>query len=202
MRFFSSMISDPSSHSSFWPYTACELLGDQEHGPILVLLRICIDLGLHRRARKERLNVETEMRKRRFWTCYFLDGQVSIVLGRPFAISDHHIDLPVSCWLSLSNFRSQSFNVELLPRDFPSCSVSISPSASFNTDVFLSPYTSHPSSPYPQILSDYILNLFSFPSKSTKPRIASPIFMLLRLALQHQHLQRAPPFLHSSISCD
>ncbi|RDW76111.1 hypothetical protein BP5796_06932 [Coleophoma crateriformis] len=58
-------------------------------------MRICIDLGLHRKVRKERMGLEAEMRKRIFWSCYFLDRQVSIVLGRPFAISDHDIDVPL-----------------------------------------------------------------------------------------------------------
>lgn len=33
------------------------------------------------------------MRKRIFWTCYYLDRQISIILGRPFAISDRDIDV-------------------------------------------------------------------------------------------------------------
>ncbi|KUJ16071.1 uncharacterized protein LY89DRAFT_102668 [Mollisia scopiformis] len=57
-------------------------------------MRTCIDLGLHRRTPAKRyplLNVE--MRKRIFWTCYCLDRQISIILGRPFAISDRDIDV-------------------------------------------------------------------------------------------------------------
>jgi len=33
-----------------------------------------------------------ELQKRLFWSCYTLDRQTSIVLGRPFAISDRQID--------------------------------------------------------------------------------------------------------------
>ncbi|OCT44052.1 Zn2/Cys6 DNA-binding protein [Cladophialophora carrionii] len=56
-------------------------------------MRTCIDLGMHRRAPVgQYLHLENEMRKRIFWTCYCLDRQISIVLGRPFAISDRDID--------------------------------------------------------------------------------------------------------------
>jgi hypothetical protein len=54
-------------------------------------------MGFHRRTpRKRRPLMETEMRKRVFWSCYCLDRQVSIILGRPFAISDRDIDVEVS----------------------------------------------------------------------------------------------------------
>lgn len=56
-------------------------------------MRTCIDLGMHRRPPAGKyLHLENEMRKRIFWTCYCLDRQISIVLGRPFAISDRDID--------------------------------------------------------------------------------------------------------------
>jgi hypothetical protein len=80
-------------------------------------MRICTDLGLHRRTRKERLDVETEMRKRIFWTCYFLDRQVSIVLGGPFAISDHDID-PLGI---IPHFSISTFQCQAIPLNFSSC---------------------------------------------------------------------------------
>lgn len=55
-------------------------------------MRQCIDLGLHRQTRLKWPLIE-EMRRRVFWTCYCLDRQVSIILGRPFAISDRDIDV-------------------------------------------------------------------------------------------------------------
>lgn len=56
-------------------------------------MRTCIDLGLHRRTRtKQYSRLDVELRKRIFWTCYCLDRQISIILGRPFAISDRDID--------------------------------------------------------------------------------------------------------------
>lgn len=36
---------------------------------------------------------DVEMRKRLFWSCYTMDRQISIPLGRPFAISDRDIDV-------------------------------------------------------------------------------------------------------------
>lgn len=56
--------------------------------------RIAIDLGLHRQtAAMEKLGFDVEMRKRLFWSCYTMDRQVSIPLGRPFSISDRDIDV-------------------------------------------------------------------------------------------------------------
>jgi hypothetical protein len=66
-------------------------------------MRLCIDLGLHRRTKAKGSRSASlltlsalEMRKRVFWTAYCLDRQVSIVLGRPFSISDRDIDAEVS----------------------------------------------------------------------------------------------------------
>ncbi|KAK9415284.1 hypothetical protein SUNI508_02132 [Seiridium unicorne] len=55
-------------------------------------MRLCIELGLHRRQRRQRPSVEGEMNKRRFWTTYFLDRDISIAIGRPPSLSDHDID--------------------------------------------------------------------------------------------------------------
>jgi len=41
----------------------------------------------------DKLGFDVEMRKRLFWSCYTMDRQVSIPLGRPFAISDRDIDV-------------------------------------------------------------------------------------------------------------
>ncbi len=58
-------------------------------------MRLCIELGLHRKPRRNIPSVEGEMNKRRFWTAYFLDRDISIALGRPPSISDHDIDADV-----------------------------------------------------------------------------------------------------------
>jgi hypothetical protein len=55
-------------------------------------MRLCIELGLHRRSRRHQSSVEGEMNKRRFWTTYFLDRDISIAIGRPPSLSDHDID--------------------------------------------------------------------------------------------------------------
>lgn len=59
-------------------------------------MRQCIEMGMHHPASPSLSILETEMRKRIFWTCYCLDRQVSMILGRPFAISDRDIDVDVS----------------------------------------------------------------------------------------------------------
>jgi len=69
-------------------------------------MRTCIDLGLHRRTPVNKYSIlELEMRKRIFWTCYCLDRQISIILGRPFSISDQDIDaeLPLDIDESVHN---------------------------------------------------------------------------------------------------
>ncbi|KAI0117437.1 fungal-specific transcription factor domain-containing protein [Daldinia grandis] len=55
-------------------------------------VRLCIELGLHRRQRRQQPSLEGEMDKRRFWTAYFLDRDISIAVGRPPSISDRDID--------------------------------------------------------------------------------------------------------------
>jgi hypothetical protein len=55
-------------------------------------MRLCIELGLHRRSRRQPPSVEGEMNKRRFWTTYVLDRDISIAVGRPPSLSDHDID--------------------------------------------------------------------------------------------------------------
>ncbi|KAK8108689.1 hypothetical protein PG984_014490, partial [Apiospora sp. TS-2023a] len=69
-------------------------------------MRQCIDLGLHRKPRKSRSLLDYEMRKGVFWTCYCLDRQLSISMGRPFAISDRDIDLefPLDAYEATEDF--------------------------------------------------------------------------------------------------
>ncbi|KAI9734555.1 MAG: hypothetical protein M1834_002156 [Cirrosporium novae-zelandiae] len=60
---------------------------------VRLAMLICIDLGLHRRTTsQDRPSLNAEMKKRLFWSCYCFDRQMSISLGRPFAISDRDID--------------------------------------------------------------------------------------------------------------
>lgn len=57
-------------------------------------MRTAIDLGLHRKANEINMDPFTaQMRRRLFWVVYFLERGVSMSLGRPFSISDRHIDL-------------------------------------------------------------------------------------------------------------
>lgn len=59
---------------------------------------VCIEMGLHRKQTRI-TSVEqardVEIRRRIFWSCYCLDRSTSIVLGRPFAISDRDINVEV-----------------------------------------------------------------------------------------------------------
>ena len=57
-------------------------------------MRTAIDLGLHRKANEINLDpFTTQIRRRLFWVVYYLERVVSMSLGRPFSISDRHIDL-------------------------------------------------------------------------------------------------------------
>ncbi|KAH8678294.1 fungal-specific transcription factor domain-containing protein [Xylariales sp. PMI_506] len=56
-------------------------------------MRLCIELGFHRRKRTKSPSVKSEIEKRLFWSCYYLDRELSISLGRPPSISDHDIDV-------------------------------------------------------------------------------------------------------------
>lgn len=64
-----------------------------------IAMRMCIELGMHRkRPHVSSRDAESEDHLRCiFWSCYCLDRQTSIILGRPFAVADQDIDaeLPI-----------------------------------------------------------------------------------------------------------
>jgi hypothetical protein len=59
-----------------------------------IAMRMCIELGMHRKSiNAPGGDAETEDHLRCvFWSCYCLDRQTSIILGRPFALADQDID--------------------------------------------------------------------------------------------------------------
>jgi hypothetical protein len=57
-------------------------------------MRTCVELGLHRRTTTENLDpFSIQLRRRLFWTVYYLERAISMSLGRPCSISDRHIDV-------------------------------------------------------------------------------------------------------------
>lgn len=57
-------------------------------------MRTCVELGLHRRTVTENLDpFGVQLRRRLFWTVYYLERAISMSLGRPCSISDRHIDV-------------------------------------------------------------------------------------------------------------
>jgi hypothetical protein len=57
-------------------------------------MRTCIDIGLHRKSSELGMDGRTvQLRRRLFWTVYSLERTIAISLGRPFSISDRHIDI-------------------------------------------------------------------------------------------------------------
>jgi hypothetical protein len=57
-------------------------------------IRTCIDLGLHREAYYGNLTpYEGQLRRRLFWTVYFLERVIAVSLGRPYSIADRDIDV-------------------------------------------------------------------------------------------------------------
>ena len=62
---------------------------------ISIAIKLCISLGLHRKAAPSRLHLAVQLDSRLFWSCYILDRELTIAVGRPPSISDHDIDVPV-----------------------------------------------------------------------------------------------------------
>ncbi|PCG99426.1 Transcription factor [Penicillium occitanis (nom. inval.)] len=57
-------------------------------------MRTCIDLGLHRKSSATQLDpYKVQLRRRLFWTVYYLERAIALSLGRPVSISDRHIDI-------------------------------------------------------------------------------------------------------------
>lgn len=59
-----------------------------------IAMRMCIELGLHRKRNivPSRDTADDVQLRCIFWSCYCLDRQTSIILGRPFALADQDID--------------------------------------------------------------------------------------------------------------
>lgn len=61
-------------------------------------IRLCIELGLHRRSRTQSTSTASRPDPRRkclFWSCLILERKVATTLGRPFSLSDNDIDVEV-----------------------------------------------------------------------------------------------------------
>jgi hypothetical protein len=59
-------------------------------------VRMAIDLGLHQSSSSTSFELlTTEMRRRVFWSAYTLDRNISISLGRPYAVRDADINVPL-----------------------------------------------------------------------------------------------------------
>ncbi|KAK7207840.1 fungal-specific transcription factor domain-containing protein [Myxozyma melibiosi] len=63
-----------------------------------IMIRMCIDMGLHRQPSSSIPLYQREIRKRIFWCAYIFDRSVSLALGRPVTIadSDINVDLPLN----------------------------------------------------------------------------------------------------------
>ena len=56
-------------------------------------MRTCVDLGLHREAYYSTVKpYEGQLRRRLFWTVYFLERVIAVSVGRPYSIADRDID--------------------------------------------------------------------------------------------------------------
>lgn len=56
-------------------------------------VRTCVDLGLHREAHYEKVTpYEGQLRRRLFWSVYFLERVIATSLGRPYSLADRDID--------------------------------------------------------------------------------------------------------------
>ncbi|ETN38617.1 uncharacterized protein HMPREF1541_06654 [Cyphellophora europaea CBS 101466] len=62
---------------------------------IALAVKLCTSLGLHRKTRLSKLSLRTELDRRLFWSCYRLDRDINLAMGRPLSICDHDIDCPL-----------------------------------------------------------------------------------------------------------
>lgn len=60
-------------------------------------MRMCVELGMHRNmvCKTPADAFPVQMRRRIFWSVYFLERAISIALGRPYSISERDIDTPL-----------------------------------------------------------------------------------------------------------
>lgn len=59
----------------------------------VISVRSCVDLGLHREAHYSTLPPYTaQLRRRLFWSIYFLERVIAVSLDRPYSIADRDID--------------------------------------------------------------------------------------------------------------
>jgi len=59
-------------------------------------MRLCVELGFHRKQRRRPPSVEYEIDKRRFWTAYALDREISISIGLALVLLLHGSDHTVN----------------------------------------------------------------------------------------------------------
>jgi len=79
-------------------------------------MRTCIDLGLHREASTRHLPPTTQqLRRRLFWSLYFVEGVLSSTLGRPISLSDTDIDQPLPLSIGDDEPTGPSARVEIRP---------------------------------------------------------------------------------------
>ncbi|PVH99770.1 hypothetical protein DM02DRAFT_468178, partial [Periconia macrospinosa] len=78
-----------------------------------IAMRLCIELGFHRRKRIKSPSVKSESEKRLFWACYYLDRELSVSLGRPTSIADHDIDVQLPLDVDDSAQDVEVFNIAM-----------------------------------------------------------------------------------------
>ena len=71
-------------------------------------MKMCVELGLHRRRRSNAVSLKSELNKRLFWACYWHDREIAIAMGRPPSISDHDIDVEVRQFIAPSRHSLKS----------------------------------------------------------------------------------------------
>ncbi|OAL18386.1 hypothetical protein AYO22_10706 [Fonsecaea multimorphosa] len=71
-----------------------------------LMIRQCIELGLHRQLRKDDNTAHSDEFKRRlFWSIYHLERRIVLVLGRPLTIADDEIDNPLPSEIEDDHFQ-------------------------------------------------------------------------------------------------
>ncbi|OAL35927.1 hypothetical protein AYO20_04833 [Fonsecaea nubica] len=74
-----------------------------------LMIRQCVELGLHRQLRKDISTATSDEFKRRlFYSIYHLERRIVLVLGRPLTIADDEIDTPLPSEIEDDHFQDPS----------------------------------------------------------------------------------------------
>ncbi|KAK9381216.1 fungal-specific transcription factor domain-containing protein [Kockiozyma suomiensis] len=107
-----------------------------------IMIRMCIDLGLHRQPSSGLPLYQREIRKRIFWCAYIFDRSVSLALGRSITIADSDINTELPLNLSDEDLlriseEQQDWSPQAIQRRDSQLSLPIKPPTPLDMSTFL-----------------------------------------------------------------